>query len=95
MGDKLGHAGLFGTLSLLANLALKRRYLKNKWLQRGSLSVFTFAMIEEASQHFFPNRTLDAMDAAADLVGIALATAITVLLFSPATRTAEPETADE
>lgn len=77
-GDKLGHIGLFGLLALLANFAFRFKSVRAAWLQVGSLAVLAFAMIEELSQHFFPNRTLDIVDAIADLIGIGAATIISV-----------------
>ncbi len=82
-GDKLGHVVLYGVLALLANLALAGRFLKTRWVQVGSLVVLTFAICEELTQHFNPNRTLDAFDAAADVLGVGIAT-----WFSPVRDTA-------
>lgn len=73
-GDKLGHVVLYGLLALLANLAFGGRFLKTRWTQVGSLVVLTFAIGEELTQNFNPNRTLDAFDVAADVVGIGIAT---------------------
>lgn len=73
-GDKLGHVVLYGLLALLANRAFGGRFLKTRWVQVGSLVVLTFAIGEELTQHFNPNRTLDAFDAAADVFGIGIAT---------------------
>ncbi len=69
-GDKIGHLLLFATLTLLANAALGYRRL---WpgILLGSLLVLLFALGEELSQAWFPNRTLDLLDALADLTGIA------------------------
>jgi polysaccharide biosynthesis protein VpsQ len=72
MGDKLGHFGLFGTLALLLNWALRYRTFRaarRPWLW-GSVLVLSFALLEEGSQAFFPQRTLDATDALADLLGV-------------------------
>ncbi len=71
-GDKIGHLLLFATLTLLANAALGYRRL---WpgILLGSLLVLLFALGEELSQAWFPNRTLDLLDALADLMGIASA----------------------
>ncbi len=77
-GDKLGHAILFGGLAFLANRAFSCRFVRNRWLQVGSLSVTAFALFEELTQHFNPNRTLDGFDAAADLVGIGVATWLSI-----------------
>lgn len=72
MGDKLGHFGLFGTLALLLNWALRYRNFRaanRAWLW-GSVLVLSFALTEECSQAFFPQRTLDATDALADVLGV-------------------------
>lgn len=71
-GDKIGHLLLFATLTLLANAALGYRRL---WpgILLGSLLVLLFALGEELSQAWFPNRTLDGLDALADLAGIIVA----------------------
>jgi polysaccharide biosynthesis protein VpsQ len=71
-GDKIGHFFLFGILALFANLALKLRRVKLGALSvyTGSLFVFAFATIEEASQLYFPERTLDIVDLLAGALGI-------------------------
>ena len=79
-GDKLGHAGLFGTLALLANVSLGFRYLKQPWIQIGSLAVLAFAFGEELTQYFFPQRAMDLADAAADFFGVSIATLISIWL---------------
>ena len=79
-GDKLGHCGLYGMLALLANFACGFRFLKTPRIQIGSLVVLTFALGEELAQHFNARRTMDIWDAIGDLVGIGIATAISVWL---------------
>jgi hypothetical protein len=73
-GDKLAHLGLYGLLTVLLNVALNFRALtiKNYPLQWGAVLVLTFALLEEMSQYFFPNRTLDMIDVIADVIGIVL-----------------------
>jgi len=73
-GDKLGHIGLYGILTWLLNSALAFRtvQVKNYSLQWGAIVVLSFALLEELSQSFFPNRTLDSVDALADIIGISL-----------------------
>jgi len=66
-GDKLGHLGLVGTLTVLLNLQLKRR--KSGPLMLGSLIVLVAMMLEEGSQYFFPARSFDGYDAIANLIG--------------------------
>jgi len=71
-GDKLGHFCLFGLLTLGANFVFKLKSFQllffNVYL--GSIVVFIFVLIEELSQYFIPNRTLDPADLLADIVGI-------------------------
>ena len=80
-GDKLGHFFLFGILTLLLNTSLKYKqvklYIK---LPLGTVLVSLFVIIEELSQAFFPNRTLDITDLIADGLGILLFTNISNLL---------------
>ena len=81
-GDKLGHFFLFGFLSLAANFAFKLKTfsLFSRDIYIGSIIVFSFALIEELSQYFFPNRTLDIIDLIADILGILMFTLLTKLL---------------
>jgi VanZ family protein len=65
--DKVGHFLLLGTLSLLAVGFFGRA----RWL-RVVLVLALVSALEEASQAWFPARTLDAGDLAANLLGIAL-----------------------
>ncbi|BDY04651.1 VanZ family protein [Ferrimonas sp. YFM] len=71
-GDKLGHFALFGLLTLGLNLVTGGR----SWccgplnLYWGATLVFVVAALEELSQAWFPNRTLDITDLMADVVGI-------------------------
>jgi len=73
-GDKVGHFFIFGLLTLLGNLALKLRQITIGSLKIyvASLLVFAFAIIEELSQVFFPDRTLDLVDVIAGTLGIIL-----------------------
>ena len=81
LGDKLGHFVLFGVLSLLVNRALGFRHLRlGPYYQIGSLCVLSFALAEELSQFYLPNRTLDIVDAACDVLGVGAFTAITVMM---------------
>ncbi len=81
-GDKLGHFCLFGCLTLAANLLLKFRRVNfsNVPIYTGTVLVFLFVLIEELSQHFIPNRTLDGVDLIADIIGIILFNFLTILL---------------
>lgn len=67
-GDKLGHLGLVGTLTVLMNLHLKRRMAGP--VMHGSLIVLVFMLLEEGSQYFIPARSFDGFDALANLVGV-------------------------
>ena len=71
-GDKLGHFCLFGLLTLGINFAFKLKLftLISLNIYVGSTVVFIFVVLEELSQYFIPNRTLDATDLLADFVGI-------------------------
>jgi VanZ family protein len=74
-GDKLGHAGLFGFLTLLVVIGSKfRTFICGKInIYYGALLVVIFVVGEEVSQAFIPSRTFDLVDLAADSVGIILA----------------------
>lgn len=80
-GDKLGHVLLAGTLTLTANFLLRCSVLRRGLIMvpYGSLIVLGVAMAEEASQHFIPTRTLDPLDALANLTGIILCSIPAVL----------------
>ena len=67
-GDKLGHLGLVGTMTVLLNLTLKRR--KAGPLMLGSMIVLTAMILEEGSQYFIPARSFDGFDSLANLVGV-------------------------
>ena len=75
-GDKLGHFILYGFLTLLLNHALGYGSLKllRFHIQKGALLVLLFALLEEFSQFFFPNRTPSLIDILADLIGIIIFT---------------------
>lgn len=71
-GDKLGHLGLVGALSLLLNLALDRRRASGSGngIMLGSLVLLVIMTLEEASQAFVPCRSFDLVDGLANLVGV-------------------------
>lgn len=80
-GDKLGHMGLFGFLTLAVVVGSKFRAF-----QFGKLNVYygaalvTFCTIgEEFSQLLISSRTFDLLDLVANFVGIALAVSIAYL----------------
>ncbi len=66
--DKVGHFTLMGGLAFFVNLALGLRQWRD-WLI-GSLLVGIAVLAEEISQIWFPARTFDLVDLAADLAGI-------------------------
>jgi glycopeptide antibiotics resistance protein len=84
LGDKLGHVGLVGTLTVLLNLQLKRR--KAGPLMLGSLIVLAGMMMEEGSQFFIPVRSFDGFDALANLVGVLCAEGLVRMLPSGVTK---------
>jgi VanZ family protein len=65
--DKVGHFLMLGTLSLLAVGFFGRA----RWL-RVVLVLGLLSALEEASQAWFPARTVDALDLAANLLGISV-----------------------
>jgi len=71
-GDKLGHFLVFGSLTLMANLATRGKLMRFKLgsIYWGSLSVLIFVTLEELSQYFVATRTLDLLDYFANLLGI-------------------------
>ena len=70
-GDKLGHLGLVGTLSLLLNLALGRRKAPGRlgFAMLGSVIVLAVMSLEELSQIIVSTRTFDVFDWLANLAG--------------------------
>lgn len=74
-GDKMGHAGLFGMLTLLAITASGFRSLAfgNFRIYHGASWVVVFVVLEELSQIYIPSRTFDLNDLGADAVGVAAA----------------------
>ena len=81
-GDKLGHIGLVGTLSLLLNIVLGGRRAPGKFsrIMLGSLVVAIVMTLEECSQAFFPARSLDLLDGIANLAGVAAGECLARLL---------------
>lgn len=73
-GDKVGHLGLVGALSLFCNLAFTPRkvpYLP-RFITRTTFILFMLLSIEEAAQAYLPHRNCDFGDWLADLAGLAL-----------------------
>jgi len=73
-GDKIGHALVFGLLTFLAIIAFNNKRIKvfKCRVQLGALLVFGFALLEELTQIFLPNRTFDLVDICFDIVGISI-----------------------
>lgn len=69
-GDKLGHFGLAGILSLLCNLAFSRRTDRSRFITLTTGILLIVISLEELSQAFIPSRHLDAIDWLADLAGL-------------------------
>lgn len=71
-GDKLCHFAIFGALAFFAHRALGFRTLVvfGFRIPVAPLLVLTLATVEELSQAFFPQRTLDVVDWLSDLCGI-------------------------
>ena len=81
-GDKLGHFCLFGFLTLGANFTLKLKKISfisfNAYV--GAVLVLLFVLVEELSQYYIPNRTLEAGDILANTAGIIVFSLITKLI---------------
>jgi VanZ family protein len=77
-GDKVGHFVLYGILAWLLNAAFpgRRISLGRISLPLGMFSALLFALLEELSQFFFPNRTPDWADLLWGWLGILAATLI-------------------
>ncbi len=72
-GDKLGHLWLYGLLALMLSYAWRHHSRRYLGMPAGCALVLAFAIIEEGTQAFFPTRTLDFADVAADYLGVQLA----------------------
>ena len=70
-GDKVGHLGLIGTLSLLCNLAFSSG-TSARFITRTTMVLLVLLTLEELAQAFIPSRTCDLFDWLADLAGLAL-----------------------
>nr|WP_275974933.1 VanZ family protein [Shewanella gaetbuli] len=80
-GDKIGHFLLFGTLTYLANIALKFKTINcgTQSFYWGTITVSLFVLIEEGSQAFIATRTFDLADLWADAAGISFFSFLTWL----------------
>lgn len=82
MGDKVGHFAFMGTLALVIHGAFpKLRARLVGPLTAATLLVATLVSLEELSQRFFPTRSSDWLDLAADLLGIGLAALLAARLW--------------
>ncbi|HSP41813.1 MAG TPA: VanZ family protein [Luteolibacter sp.] len=93
-GDKVGHVGLFGTLSLLCNLAFPNRHPSRlpSWITKTTLILLIIVSLEEISQAFLPTRSLDLFDWLADLLGIACGQMLALAILSKTGMTQTPPT---
>ena len=73
-GDKVGHLGLMGMLSLLCNLAFRppQPGFLPRWVTLTTCILLVALSLEELSQALNPHRTCDWYDWLADLAGLAL-----------------------
>jgi hypothetical protein len=90
-GDKLGHLGLVGTLTVLLNLNLKRRPCG--MLMLGSVIVLAGMTLEECSQMLFPKRSFDGFDALANVIGVICGEGLVRMLPGGVTRRDRPRRA--
>lgn len=77
------------------DLALQQRRCSFFEMPLGCALVLAFALIEELSQGFFPNRTVDIGDAIADCLGVYLAAWLSSLLMLESTRPYEQDQVDQ
>jgi VanZ family protein len=94
-GDKLGHAGLFGFLTLVTIVALKYRCLQLGKLRiySGVVAVVLFVVCEEISQVFISSRTFDFTDLTADMAGILLAAVVAFMVRKHLTKSSSKDAA--
>jgi len=71
-GDTIGHFVLFAILTFFVNGALGHRTVTiGRWTPKmGALGVSVFIVLEEGSQYWIPNRTLDFWDLFWSLAGV-------------------------
>lgn len=75
-GDRVGHIVLYGALAYLVSYAFPFKRVRFwRWNVRlGVVVAVAFAVLEEFSQLFIPERTADLVDLAAGMLGIYLST---------------------
>jgi len=81
-GDKLGHFGLFGSLTFIVIIATRFKSFSIGPLSiyYGLAAVWLFIVIEEISQAFIATRTFDLVDLSADALGVMTATGLCYVL---------------
>ena len=86
--DKVGHVGIFGTLSYFCNLAFSNRLSKRRFkiFTTTTFIILVVVTLEEISQAFIPSRTCDILDWTADLIGLALGQWLAHLTLKKASR---------
>ena len=86
-GDKIGHIGMYGSLTLFANYAFKFRYFgNNKMNQYGAVLALFFSTTEEFSQIFIVTRSFSLSDMAANLTGVTVFTLLSIYLGKQSSR---------
>lgn len=80
-GDKVGHFGIYGLLTLFTNYAFKFRHFGDNVInQYGALLVLLFSTSEEFSQLFFSLRTFSLLDMLANVSGVVVFTLLSMHL---------------
>ena len=80
-GDKVGHFGIYGLLTLFANYAFKFRHFAGKVMnQYGAVLVIVISTAEEFSQLFLPMRTFSLLDIMANFSGVLVFTLLSMHL---------------
>ena len=87
-GDKFGHAILFGLMASGLSIATNFSHYSiiGFKLYTGAIVIFLFALAEEFSQVYLPNRTFDLIDLFASFIGIFSFPAISYKLIPPKNR---------
>lgn len=88
-GDKVGHVGLFGVLSLLCNLAFPNRRPTRlpAFITKTTFVLLVIISLEEISQAFIPTRSLDPFDWLADLLGLACGQTLALVILGKHNKT--------
>ncbi len=76
-GDRFGHIGVYGILSVVLCLAFPRTVrLSRLSVPIASVALLAFALVEEISQTAFSSRTADVIDLLCSWIGIAIGTMV-------------------